>query len=127
MSPITLTPHSRESFPEWSPTRASLNTYLRAVDVFAYTGWILSEVLVVGITLAATHHHKALAGAVGRGRRTLSTVLFQDGACTAERVTVDTHSNMFMLNPGHLPGYFPDTGLVFFVYAPLSLMLCLEL
>ncbi|KAL1937985.1 hypothetical protein VTO73DRAFT_11996 [Trametes versicolor] len=56
-----------------------LATCRHCVDVFAYTGWILSEVFVVGITLAATHHHKALAGAIGRGRRTLSAVLFQDG------------------------------------------------
>ncbi|EIW53115.1 uncharacterized protein TRAVEDRAFT_53527 [Trametes versicolor FP-101664 SS1] len=68
-----------ESCHKHSLARASLNTSVRAVDVFAYTGWILSEVFVVGITLAATHHHKALAGAIGRGRRTLSAVLFQDG------------------------------------------------
>lgn len=82
-------------FPEWSLTRTSLNDNLRAVDVFAYTGWVLSEVLVVGITLAATHHHKALAGAIGRGRRTLSAVLFQDGACMAERVRLNANFASF--------------------------------
>lgn len=110
LSDLLPTPCSCESCHKHSLARASLNTSVRAVDVFAYTGWILSEVFVVGITLAATHHHKALAGAIGRGRRTLSAVLFQDGACVMERVRVkaDFGSTRFQSwsSSGHRPRIF---------------------
>lgn len=49
------------------------------VDVLSYTAWVLSEAIVVGVTLAATRHHKSLAGALGRGERSLSAVLFRNG------------------------------------------------
>ncbi|KAL1937987.1 hypothetical protein VTO73DRAFT_11998 [Trametes versicolor] len=59
------------------------------LDVLSYTAWVLSEAIVVGVTLAATRHHKSLAGALGRGERSLSAVLFRNGTiarwwCSAE-------------------------------------------
>lgn len=62
---------------------ATLPLYLYApahtVDVLSYTAWVLSEAIVVGVTLAATRHHKSLAGALGRGQTSLSAVLFRNG------------------------------------------------
>lgn len=62
--------------------RVALNSSSRAVGVFAYSSWILSEVLVVVVTLSATYHYTALAGTTGHGQRSLSAVLFRDGMCT---------------------------------------------
>lgn len=61
--------------------QAALNASSRAAGVFGYSSWILSEVLVVVVTLSATYHYTALAGTTGHCRRSLSAVLFQDGMC----------------------------------------------
>lgn len=52
---------------------------------------MLSELLVVGVTLFATSHRKGLEGALGCGKISLSEVLFRDGASFSLRShSVDT-------------------------------------
>ncbi|KAI0631882.1 hypothetical protein C8Q77DRAFT_1129873 [Trametes polyzona] len=46
--------------------------------VLGYTGWIASEIIVVGVTLSATRYHRTLQGAFGHERLSISAVLFRD-------------------------------------------------
>ncbi|KAH9850878.1 hypothetical protein C2E23DRAFT_860897 [Lenzites betulinus] len=59
-------------------SRLTSNTYA-ILTALSYSGWMLSEFIVVYITFAATRHHSALSGALGHGRRSLSAVLFRHG------------------------------------------------
>lgn len=47
--------------------------------VLSYSAYVLSEIIVVGVTVHATRHRKGLAGALGRGMMSLSYILFRDG------------------------------------------------
>ncbi|KAI0816080.1 hypothetical protein BC628DRAFT_1334324 [Trametes gibbosa] len=48
------------------------------LTALSYTGWVLSEAIVVAVTLAATRHHSSLTGALGHGRRSISGILFKN-------------------------------------------------
>lgn len=51
-----------------------------SVLILSYATYVLSEIIVVGVTFRATRHRKALAGALGHGKMSLSDVMFRDGA-----------------------------------------------
>ncbi|KAI0631880.1 hypothetical protein C8Q77DRAFT_1211131 [Trametes polyzona] len=81
----------------------------QALDVIAYTGWILSELIVVAVTLSATWHHRALQVAFGRrGLLSISAVLFRDGLFY---FVVIAALNLTQLTVGLLSLFHPAAGI----------------
>ncbi|EIW53116.1 uncharacterized protein TRAVEDRAFT_24427 [Trametes versicolor FP-101664 SS1] len=61
---------------KWRP---ALTRFPLSVLILSYATYVLSEIIVVGVTFRATRHSKDLAGALWRGRMSLSDVMFRDG------------------------------------------------